>query len=65
MGSRLATVENNWEWLTGYTSITAFNPRFSGICGSMADHSPEARERYFKRYTTVVSVSAGSGVGSP
>src|SRR5258708_37465525 len=26
---------------------------------------PEARERYFKRYTTVVSVSAGSGVGSP
>jgi hypothetical protein len=23
------------------------------------------RERYFKRYTTVVSVSAGSGVGSP
>src|ERR1022692_4085275 len=31
----------------------------------IADHSPEARERYFKRYTTVVSVSAGSGVGSP
>src|SRR6266516_3160104 len=31
----------------------------------MADHSLEARERYFKRYTTVVSVSAGSGVGSP
>src|SRR2546427_8094148 len=31
----------------------------------MADHPPEARERYFKRYTTVVSVSAGSGVGSP
>ena len=29
------------------------------------DHSPEARERYFKRYTTVVSVSARSGVGSP
>src|SRR5437879_5772918 len=28
-------------------------------------HSPEARERYFKRYTAVVSVSAGSGVGSP
>src|SRR5437899_11469138 len=23
------------------------------------------RERYFRRYTTVVSVSAGSGVGSP
>ena len=23
------------------------------------------RERYFNRYTTVVSVSAGSGVGSP
>lgn len=22
-------------------------------------------KRYFKRYTTVVSVSAGSGVGSP
>jgi hypothetical protein len=31
----------------------------------IADDSPEARERYFKRYTTVVSVSAGSGVGSP
>src|ERR1700745_2359970 len=31
----------------------------------MADPSPEARERYFKNYTTVVSVSAGSGVGSP
>ena len=30
-----------------------------------AGHSPEARERYVKRYTTVVSVSAGSGVGSP
>ena len=28
-------------------------------------HSLEARERYFKRYTTVVSVSARSGVGSP
>ena len=27
--------------------------------------APAARERYFKRYTTVVSVSAGSGVGSP
>src|SRR5260370_32008419 len=26
---------------------------------------PEARERYFRRYTTIVSVSAGSGVGSP
>jgi len=23
----------------------------------VTDHSPEARERYFKRYTTVVSVS--------
>src|SRR5258705_5288214 len=31
----------------------------------IADHSPEAGERYSKRYTTVVSVSAGSGVGSP
>ncbi len=31
----------------------------------VANHSPEARERYFKRYTTVVSVLAGSGVGSP
>ena len=31
----------------------------------IADHSPEARERNFKRYTTVVSVSAGSGLGSP
>src|SRR5947207_2371074 len=31
----------------------------------VGDHSPETRERYFKRYTTVVSVSAGSGVGSP
>jgi hypothetical protein len=31
----------------------------------IADHPPEARECYFKRYTTVVSVSAGSGVGSP
>ena len=31
----------------------------------VADHSPDARERYFKRYTTVVSVSAGSRVGSP
>src|SRR2546425_3283235 len=31
----------------------------------MAAHSPEARERYFKKYTTVVSVSAGSAVGSP
>src|SRR5713101_8085339 len=31
----------------------------------VGDHSPEARERYFKRYTTVVSVSVGSGVGSP
>src|SRR5437868_4732821 len=30
-----------------------------------ADNSPEARERYFKRYTTVVSVSAAFGVGSP
>ena len=28
--------------------------------GKAADHSPEAREPYFKRYTTVVSVSAGS-----
>src|SRR5215469_12634229 len=26
----------------------------------VADHSPEAHERYFRRYTTVVSVSAGS-----
>ncbi len=26
--------------------------------------APEARERYFKRYTTVVSVSAGSGVSA-
>jgi len=29
-----------------------------------ADHSPEA-SNYFRRYTTVVSVSAGFGVGSP
>ena len=26
------------SWFTGYTSITALNPRFSGICGSMADN---------------------------
>jgi hypothetical protein len=25
------------SWITGYTSITAFNLRFSGIYGSMAD----------------------------
>src|SRR5262249_42492548 len=31
----------------------------------VADHSPEAHDRYFRRYTTVVSVSAGSGAGSP
>jgi hypothetical protein len=31
----------------------------------VADHSLEEHERYFRRYTTVVSVSAGSGVGSP
>ena len=31
----------------------------------MRDHSPETHERYFRRYTTVVSVSAGSGAGSP
>jgi len=48
-----------------YTSLAAFNPRLSEIYGSMADHSLEARERYFRRYTTGVSVSAGSGVGSP
>src|SRR6516162_984487 len=30
-----------------------------------AGRSPQERERYFKRYTTIVSVSAGSGVGSP
>src|SRR5947207_7043576 len=33
--------------------------------GRVADHPLDACERYFKRYTTVVSVSAGSGVGSP
>jgi len=27
----------NKERITGYTSITAFNPRFSGIYGSVAD----------------------------
>jgi hypothetical protein len=26
---------------------------------------PVGSERYFRRYTTVVSVSGGSGVGSP
>jgi hypothetical protein len=31
----------------------------------VVDHTTEARKRYFKRYTTAVSVSAGSGVGSP
>jgi hypothetical protein len=31
----------------------------------VADHFPKANERYFNRYTTVVSVAAGSGVGSP
>src|SRR5262249_30902855 len=31
----------------------------------MADHSLEAYERYFRRYRTVVSVSAGPGLGSP
>jgi hypothetical protein len=36
-----------------------------GAIVRVADHSPEARESYFRRYTTVVSVSAGSGVGSP
>jgi len=34
-------------------------------CFRVGDHPRESRERYFKRYTTVVSVSAGSGVGSP
>ena len=28
----------DWERITGNTSITAFNPRFSGIYGSMADY---------------------------
>src|SRR6516164_87024 len=31
----------------------------------LATNSPEAYERYFSRYTTVVSVSSASGVGSP
>jgi hypothetical protein len=29
------------------------------------DPSLEEHERYFRRYTTVVSVSAGSGIESP
>src|SRR5271163_2749459 len=32
---------------------------------TLGDVRPETRERYFKRYATVVSVLAGSGVGSP
>ena len=31
----------------------------------VVDQSAEVGGRYFKRYTTVVSVLAGSGVGSP
>lgn len=37
--------------------------RLPGL-GTICD-SPKACERYLKRYTIVVSVSAGSGVGSP
>src|SRR5215467_15766468 len=32
---------------------------------SPSGRSTEEHERYFRRYTTVVSVSAGSGAGSP
>ena len=42
--------------------------RCSSVIGSgkgWGDHSPKAHEPYSRRYTTVVSVSAGSGVGSP
>src|ERR1019366_4980754 len=38
---------------------------FSRAFSEVATIRTERRERYFKRYTTVVSVSAGSGVGSP
>jgi len=41
------------------------NEQLGGGRCRIADHSPEAREGYFKRCTTVVSVSAASGVGSP
>src|SRR5450631_940662 len=40
-------------------------PRVQLATLRISGHSPETRERYFKRYTTVVSVSAGSGFGSP
>ena len=36
-----------------------------GTSVRIADDPPEAHERYFRRYTTVVSVWAGSGAGSP
>ena len=39
--------------------------RFGQLPYHIADTSSEAREGYLKRYTIVVSVSAGSGVGSP
>jgi len=36
----------NPERITRYTSITAFNPRFSGIYGSMADDPLTIRKCY-------------------
>src|SRR5579864_1915394 len=37
----------------------------AGTSVRISDRLLEAHERYFRRYTTVVSVSAGSGPGSP
>lgn len=52
----------NWpsRWLT-FTLVAQFN------ASRLLPYSSNwiIAERYFRRYTTVVSVSAGSGVGSP
>ena len=65
-----STPENrNSRFFNAYCSPAASRllkfSRMKGASGRMAGDSPASRRRYFKRYTIVVSVSAGSGVGSP
>src|SRR5262249_50292832 len=54
---------NGWRVRAG--SSPRWRPLVAIDHFQVADQWLEAYERYLRRYTTVVSVSAGSGAGSP
>jgi hypothetical protein len=57
------------ECVTGYTSITAFNPRFSGFYGNVANHAVGIARQFSTgtrstRSTAVASVCGRTPLGA-